>query len=212
MNWLAHLYLSEPTVAFRLGNLMPDLLAQPRWQDLPEAVQRGARCHQMIDAYTDAHAVVRRSIARIEPPLRRYGGILVDVFYDHLFLSRWSDYANQPFPAFENEIYHAIDHAEPMIPADAASRLMRMRQHRWLGEYASLEGIEQTLHRIGARLRKPQALGAGVILLEREYAEFAADFAEFFPQLISRVSSEYALPLTRGTLPPACASQASGHA
>lgn len=200
MNWLAHLYLSEPTVAFRLGNLMPDLLAQPRWQELPEPVQRGARCHQMIDAYTDAHPVVRRSIARIEAPLRRYGGILVDVFYDHLLITHWGAYASQSFPTFENEIYHAIDHAESLIPADAASRLARMRQHRWLGEYAKLEGIEQTLHRIGARLRRPQALGAGIVALERNYTEFAADFTEFFPQLLARVGSEYALTHTAPAL------------
>ena len=29
MNWLAHLYLSEPTPAFRIGNLLPDLAAAP---------------------------------------------------------------------------------------------------------------------------------------------------------------------------------------
>lgn len=193
MNWLAHLYLSEPSIEFRLGGLLPDLLPMPRWQGLAEQVLRGVDCHRLIDAYTDAHPVVKRSIARIDPPLRRYGGILVDVFYDHVLIRHWAEYACLPLAAFEDEVYHAIDRGYGIIPPDALQRLAGMRQHRWLRGYGSSEGIELTLRRIGQRLRRPQPLELGVACLQRNLAGFTEDFAEFFPQLVHRVMQEYAI-------------------
>lgn len=196
MNWLAHLYLSEPSVEFRLGGLLPDLLPMSGWKGLSGDLLRGAQCHRLIDAYTDSHPVVRRSIARIEPPFRRYAGIFVDVFYDHLLARGWEVYANLSFAAFEKEIYTAIDHAGPAVPSEALQRLSGMRRHRWLQAYRSLEGIERTLESIGRRLRRPQALGSGVVCLEQNQAGFAEDFAEFFPQLASKVREEYAIAQT----------------
>lgn len=195
MNWLAHLYLSEPTTAFRLGALLPDLLPLPRWQALSAEVVRGAECHRLVDSFTDAHTVVRRSVARIDPPLRRFGGILVDVFYDHLLIRHWQEYARRPLKDFEDEVYAAIDHGEGLIPADALQRLARMRQHRWLQAYGSLEGVALTLQRVGQRLRRPQALELGVACLQRDLDAFAEDFAVFFPQLVARVAREYAIAL-----------------
>lgn len=193
MNWLAHLYLAEPSVEFRLGALLPDLLPLAQWQHLPAPILRGARCHQMIDAYTDAHPVVRRSIARIPPPLRRFAPILIDVYYDHLLLTDWQRHTGCAFPAFEADIYHAIDHSTGIIPEAARERLARMRAHHWLREYATPEGIERTLERIGGRLRKPQHLGAATALLTRHHPALADDFAEFFPQLTARVATDYAI-------------------
>jgi len=195
MNWLAHLHLSEPSIEFRLGALLPDLLPMPRWRVVSAPVLRGAECHRLIDAYTDAHPVVKRSISRIDPPLRRYGGILVDVFYDHLLVNHWVDYTPQPLADFEDEVYHAIDHGGDLIPGDALQRLTRMRQHRWLHGYGSIEGIEHTLRRIGLHLRRPQPLELGVSCLQRNVDAFADDFAEFFPQLTQRVAQEYTITL-----------------
>ena len=89
MNWLAHLHLSEPTSAFRLGNVLPDLVPARDLANLPEAFQRGIKCHHRIDAFTDAHPKFRQSVARLSPRFRRFGGIIVDVFYDHFLAVNW---------------------------------------------------------------------------------------------------------------------------
>jgi len=80
MNWLSHLYLSEPNPAFRIGNLLPDLAPMSALSDLPSEFLRGIKQHRRIDAFTDSHAIFRRSISRVGPEFRRYGGILVDIF------------------------------------------------------------------------------------------------------------------------------------
>ncbi|WP_395734591.1 hypothetical protein [Prosthecobacter sp.] len=62
MNWLAHLYLSEPEVEFRVGNLLPDWVGPWEMVGLAEGFQRGIARHRRIDAFTDAHPVVRREV------------------------------------------------------------------------------------------------------------------------------------------------------
>lgn len=183
MNWLAHLLLSEPTPRFRLGNLLPDLVAVNELQGLPEEFQRGIACHRRIDAFTDAHPVVRRSKARIDPSFRRYAGVLVDIFYDHVLAREWADHSSQPIEQLLAEFYASLDEIRPELSASMLVGLDRMRAGNWLGSYAEISGIERALTRLSRRLKRPVALGAAAAMLERDYAWFRADFAEFFPEL-----------------------------
>jgi acyl carrier protein phosphodiesterase len=189
MNWLAHLYLSEPTAVFRLGNLLPDLVSASALAAMPSEFQPGIQCHRRIDAYTDSHPIFRRSIQRIDPPFRRYGGVLVDVFYDHILAREWNSRAAQPLPEFATEVYRSFDAHWLTIPAEARARLQAMCATDWLCSYREIEGITLALTRIGGRLRRPVDLGAAVPSLERDYAGLRDDFAEFFPQLVAHVSA-----------------------
>jgi acyl carrier protein phosphodiesterase len=187
MNWLAHLYLSEPTPAFRLGNLLPDLASAAELVHLPPEYQAGIRCHRRIDAFTDAHPIFRRSIARLGPPFRRFGGVLVDIFYDHVLAREWPSFATTPLPEFAAEVYASFDAQWSQVPVDARDRLQAMREADWICSYRDVAGITEALTRIGARLRRPTDLAASIPILEREYQGFRADFEEFFPQLIAHV-------------------------
>src|SRR5690349_10617344 len=105
MNWLAHLFLSESDAAFRIGNLLPDLLPPAELQKLSPAFLPGVDCHRRIDAFTDAHPVVRRSITRLASPHRRFGGVLMDMFYDHFLAVDWDCYSGQPLEQFTQFVY-----------------------------------------------------------------------------------------------------------
>src|SRR5688572_8345575 len=98
MNWLAHLLLAEPTPQFRLGAILPDLVSMQVLAGLPPDFQRGIRQHRQVDAYTDSHAIFRRSVQRLDPPFRRFGGILVDIFYDHFIARDWQSFSATPLP------------------------------------------------------------------------------------------------------------------
>jgi acyl carrier protein phosphodiesterase len=183
MNWLAHLLLSEPTPAFRIGNLLPDFVKPPLLEGLPGDFQRGIACHRRIDAFTDAHPVVRRSIGRFDPPFRRFAGILVDVFYDHFLAVDWPVHASIPLTDFVAEVYAGIELHREDLPFLAYERLTQMRSGNWLYRYGDLPGIETTLRRLGGRLRRPFDLAAATLVLDRHYDSLRSDFTEFFPQL-----------------------------
>jgi acyl carrier protein phosphodiesterase len=189
MNWLAHLLLSEPHPAFRIGNLLPDLVPMSALAGLPLPYLRGIECHRRIDAFTDSHAVFRRSVARFPAPFRRFGGIITDVCYDHLLARAWPKYSALPLEVFAHEIYASFDPHRAALPSEAWEKLAAMREWNLLCSYHSRDGVRGALDRIGRRLRRPFALGAAVTVLEASETEFQSDFEEFFPQLRAHIAN-----------------------
>ncbi len=183
LNWLAHLHLSEPTPEFRLGSILPDFASIATLQTLPEAFQRGIRHHRQIDAYTDSHPIFRRSVRRLDESHRRFGGVIIDIFYDHILARDWDAFNGTPLSEFVEEFYASFDPYWEWIPADARPRFQLMRRHNLLGSYSELSGISEALARIGARLRRPVDLASSVAALDHNYHSFHTDFHEFFPQI-----------------------------
>ncbi len=184
MNWLAHLHLSPPDAAWRIGNLLPDLLPHGALAALPTPFRGGVEHHRAIDRFTDNHPVFRQSCRRIDGPLRRYGPILVDIFYDHFLSSSWNEHSGEPLGKFVAEFHASIEAHRAILPADAYTRLCRIRDGRWLLSYGDAEGVRATLGRLAHRLRRPVDLAAGADVLIGGYADFAADFARFYPELV----------------------------
>lgn len=196
MNWLAHFYLSEPTPRFRIGNVLPDIIGPAAISMLAPEYRRGAACHHRIDDFTDSHPVVYRSIARFsaEPTLRHCGGVLTDIFYDHLLAQNWSHHSPLPLPDFAAQIYSEIRAHSDELPKEASARLALMCEHDWLYSYREPENIRLALQRIGARLRRPIDLSVASPIFEAARTEFADDFTEFFPQLATHVRPSQKTP------------------
>lgn len=192
MNWLAHVFLSEPHVEFQLGNLLADVVRGPQRAGMSAGFLRGAACHKAIDAFTDAHPVTKRSRARISAEHRRFSGVLVDVFYDYYLARDWQRYSSIPLEAFTSTFYAAAQAQRIQLPPDARTMLGRIIRHDSLGSYAHVEGVERALRRLStyldARWQKQFALDRSVRDLLAQDAEFAADFREFFPQLQAHVA------------------------
>jgi acyl carrier protein phosphodiesterase len=186
MNWLAHLVLAEPEPMSRVGSLLPDLVPIAHLRDLAPPLQAGIQRHREVDAFTDQHPVFRRSVARLEPPFRRYGAVLIDIFYDHLLSSSWSTYSRITLDQFLTSAYADFDMCRDHIPSSAYVTLRRMRAANWLGSYGDIAGIRATLDRMSQRLRRPFDLGGGVVALEHHYANLHQDFTDFFPAILAR--------------------------
>ncbi len=184
MNWLAHLQLSPPDAAWRIGNLLPDLLSGPELRAVSPIFSDGIAQHRIIDRFTDAHPCFRRSCRRIDGPLRRYAPILVDVFYDH-FLSRdWSVYASAALEVQVAEFHASIDSFRGALPEVAHDRLCRIRDAGLLLSYGDPAGVRAALERVGRRLRRPVDLALATDIMVSGYEEFAADFGTFYPELV----------------------------
>jgi acyl carrier protein phosphodiesterase len=189
MNWLAHLLLSEPSPAFRVGNLLPDILSAAELKRLPPEFQRGIRRHLQIDAFTDSHAIVRRSILLLGPAHRRFGGILTDMFYDHFLACDWHRYSEATLEEFSSTIYSSFESLAEDLPPAAALRLQQIKAADLLCSYRDIDGIRRALKRMGARLRRPTALETSIAELELHYDVLHADFTEFFAELRDYVAA-----------------------
>ena len=187
MNWLAHVFLSEPSVEFRLGNLLADIVKGQDREGMGTDFLRGIQGHQVIDSFTDSHPVVRRSRARVDSGQRRFSGVLVDVFYDYFLATNWERYSPVHLPVFTTDFYADISATPIALPQQAQATVDRMIRHDMLGAYTQIDAVEQSLRRLSMRLsarwHRPFMLEAGVADLRAHHDAFAADFAEFFPQL-----------------------------
>ena len=199
MNWLAHVFLSEPNVEFQLGNLLADVVRGPRREAMSAQFVRGAACHKAIDAFTDAHPIVRRSRARVSSEYRRFSGVLVDVFYDYYLARDWRRYSATALDAYTATFYASAEPHLVELPPDARTMLERIIRYDLLASYARVDGVERALRRISSYLSsrwgKQFKLDEGVRDLLAHEGEFAADFHEFFPLLQGHVGGIHA---TRG--------------
>jgi acyl carrier protein phosphodiesterase len=201
MNWLAHAWLAGPDPETRLGNLLADLVKGSAREELGPGVLRGIAHHQAIDAFTDRHPLVLQSRRRIDPRYRRYAGILIDIFYDHILAQEWERYGTTSLAVFTAQVYADITPLLPALPPAPREYMERLIELDVLGSYRHLEGVEHALRRIGRRLnaRRP-----GVIVLEdslpqllEHHAALAQDFAGFFPELAAHARQHLPAPAAR---------------
>ncbi|MGE3171095.1 MAG: ACP phosphodiesterase [Planctomycetota bacterium] len=184
MNHLAHLWLAPPAALPRVGNLLGDFAAGLDLDALPDPVRRGVEQHRAVDRFTDAHPVFRRSRARVAPPLARWSGVLVDVFYDHFLARDWHLHGDgRPLDAFTQEVYAQLLQHRPLLPERLRAALPRMIDNDWLAISRTRDGVRLVLERLRRRLRRDAPLDDGVDDLTRHYDAFAADFEAFAPEL-----------------------------
>lgn len=184
MNFLAHLLLAGDSDADRIGALMGDFVKGPLPGALPPDLAAGVALHRSVDSFADAHGAFRRSRSRVSAERRRYGGILVDMFYDHLLARHWRRFHDQPLADFAQEAYALLRQNAASLPPRLAGLLPAMAANDWLTSYAEMESIGVALERMGRRLRRENPLGEGITELERDYAAFEADFFEFLPEAL----------------------------
>lgn len=204
MNHLAHLFLAEPTPPTLLGSLLADFVKGDAHLVYPAEVQAGIAQHRQVDAFTDAHELVHRSIGRISGRWGWFSGIIVDVTYDYFLAANWSTYATIPLRLFTQQVYAALQEQDALMPDPLRYLVRRMIAEDKLMTYQHWEGVEQTLGRISWRLR--QRFQKRQIHLERAIDDLreqqeglAADFHGFFPELIRQTGASSLQTATMAT-------------
>jgi len=184
VNFLAHLLLSAHDEEEMVGNLMGDFLRAGEESTYNDTFRRGIVLHRKIDAFTDAHPCFMQSRHRIAPELRRYAGIIVDLFYDHFLASNFEHHHDETLEDFTNRVYKLLRHYEPILPPRLQAILPPLMANNWLLAYRSIEGTRRALDGISRRrLRRYVKLDDSVAQLRDDYEGFGADFEAFFPKL-----------------------------
>lgn len=190
MNYLAHILLSGPDPDMQVGGLLGDFVKGPLRGDYPAAVERGIWLHRHIDAHTNASAEMRELTSRFPPPWRRYGGIVLDVAWDHLLARRWQSYHPLPLEPYCANFYTHLASCQPWLPEQARAFSLRARDIGWLESYADAGTMPRVLARIGQRLHRPIALEQAWAVVEAHNDELETQFAAIMAELL-RIASPH---------------------
>lgn len=192
MNWLAHLRLAPDQSLVRIGNLAGDFVRGVDLTTLHPDLQIGIAQHRAIDAFVDAHEVCRRARARFAEPLRRYGGVALDVFFDHFLARDWHLHGNgRVLTEFADAVHAELREHRELLPKDLAAVHHRLAQNRWLTMYGTVAGIERVLRAMARRSRRPSPLATITDELRRNYEELDRDFVELWPELLAFAESRH---------------------
>ena len=185
MNYLAHAWLARHSDDAILGALLGDFVfGQSGLADWPEPVRSEIVRHRRIDRYTDDHPAVVAMRTRFGG-LRRYAGIVLDVYFDHCLAQGWDRWNDAPLGAFTARIYRILEARRTELPGRLAALAPRMAAHDWLGSYARRESVDAAVRGISTRLsRNGDRLLACLDVLRADEDAAQATFETFFPELV----------------------------
>ena len=145
MNYLAHIYLSGKEKGVQIGNYVADAVKGNAYQNYPADMQKGILLHRKIDAFSDAHPIVREFVAMGRGVFGRYAPVVTDVLLDYLLASDFKRYTSCSLHCFAYAFYFNLLSHYRYLP----TRFQRFMWHfiltNRLGRYASKEGVLQSL-------------------------------------------------------------------
>jgi acyl carrier protein phosphodiesterase len=185
MNYLAHIFLARHSGAAMVGGIMGDFVKADVTGRYPADIAREIQLHRYIDSYTDSHPAVKASAQLFPEGRRRYAGILLDVFYDHLLSVQWQRWCDEPRQAMLDRFYAALSDHEALLPDRLRDMAPHMARENWLNSYDDFASVEKAVGRISLRLsRNGSVMREGIADLRLHYDAIAAGFDAFFPELV----------------------------
>ena len=193
MNYLAHALLAAPGEDEMLGSLVADF--HPRGAidpALPRGVRNGLVLHRAVDVYTDAHPEVRAARALFEPPFRRYAGILLDIWFDHLLARDFEAHSPVDLRTFSRDVQTLLREREAELPPRMAAFARYMRRNGLPEAYREGATIERVLQGVAGRVSRANPIADALPELKAREQPLQAYFERFFPQLAGFARSERA--------------------
>jgi acyl carrier protein phosphodiesterase len=182
MNYLAHLYFSDPEPLAWSGSLMGDFVKGAVPTTFPEQLSRHLKLHRHIDSLTQTSETFQTSRRRLDPCFRYARSVLIDVFYDHFLACRWNEYSAKPLAEFAHEVYSGLQDCFNLLSPGLQQQLPRMIEYDWLTSYREPEVVQRVLIRLEERLHHKIALAEGFYQLELWRNELEDDFTIFMQE------------------------------
>ncbi len=190
MNYLAHIHLARHSDDAMLGALLGDFVFGTSGPDAwPDEIRREILLHRKIDRFTDDHPAVAATRALFPDGRRRYAGIALDVYYDHLLASGWDRHGEGDLDAFTDRFYAHLLANHPRLPPRLQAIAPLMARYDWLGSYRERASVDRAVARIATRLsRNGDKLVDCLHDLRRHEDAVRAGFEAFFPALVAHVA------------------------
>ena len=116
VNYLAHVYLARHDDEAMLGALLGDFVGTADLHRYSATMQDEILLHRKIDSYTDRHPAVVAARAMFPDGRRRYAGIALDVYFDHLLARAWPAYSEVALDAFAQRFYATLRAHHALLP------------------------------------------------------------------------------------------------
>jgi acyl carrier protein phosphodiesterase len=184
MNHLAHAWLAGDHEALLIGSLLGDFwrgAPDPQW---PAEIADGLRLHRHVDSFTDAHPAVVAARRLFDPPFRRYAGILLDVWFDHLLAADFERRCGRPLRDFADQVYAGLRGAEPGLPVSFHLFAARAAQYDLLVAYADREGLDPVFARLSEHLSRANPVAHALPVLESLEGPLARGFDALWRDLV----------------------------
>ncbi len=190
MNYFAHLVLSQPTLESTVGNLLGDFTRGVDQSTLPEAVRAGLYNHRAVDRYTDADPAVQSLKQLFSPQRRRFAGIALDVYFDHLLMRHWTQFNAHALQQVIDNFYQRMLEGQGLMPSKRMrNTTKRMIDYDWFGSYQDINAIGGALDRLAGRLRFKNNFNNAIEDILANQAAIETTFLQFFPRLEEHIQS-----------------------
>jgi acyl carrier protein phosphodiesterase len=190
MNYFAHLVLSQPTIESTVGNLLGDFARGIDQSALNPAVLAGLKNHRAVDRFTDSHSRISEIKQCFSPGRRRFAGIALDVYFDHLLMNHWHQFDARNVDDVIAEFYVRMERGQALMPGSEMRRVTsRMITNDWFGSYREIDSVAEALDRIAMRVRFPNEFANAIEDLRQHEDLILEVFLDFFPELKAHVES-----------------------
>ncbi len=200
MNYLAHFLLADQLAqrcqldeqGLLIGGLLGDFVKGPLRGDYPSAWETGIRLHRRIDALTDSHPLVTECLDALPKDYRRFGGIMLDVCFDHCLSINWQDFHHQSIGTFNAQSYANLLDNSSAYPKAAKRQIRFLAEYDVLSKMHNWPNIEAMLGRIGQRVKRDNPLGHCGPELARLLPLIEQQFKALYPSLSAQLCDEFA--------------------
>lgn len=192
MNYLAHAFLSFGNADILTGNMIGDhVKGKIALAQYPEGIRKGIMLHRKIDFFTDNHSVSQRAKLFFREQYGLYSGAIVDSLYDHFLANDPKHFlSDKELMDFSFNTYRQLASRSAYFPETFAAYFPHMRDHNWLYNYKSLQGMQRSLNGLARRAKHMPSIEDAYKIFIGHYYQLAQCYYEFIDDVIAFVKVE----------------------
>lgn len=190
MNLLGHLYLSQNESAeARLFNLLGDRYKGNRFESLSIEAQKGIRMHRAIDHFMDNHFAVVDLRKQLSGNLPKVAGIALDIFFDYILASQWSDYHHENLGDFLDSFFQSIEQQTVFVPDAYAPWIENLQAHKYIHRYNHFESVVAISEHLHRKLNFKTEINTAPII----FSTFESRIREVFEEYITDARKNFGI-------------------
>ncbi len=191
MNFVGHAYIARNNPTLIAGNFAGDSYKGNlnKFIFLPEHILQGVKLHRFIDNFTDTSPFIK-SVGKIfqQAGIQKVAYIGSDILVDHFITKNWSHFSSKSFTDFVDIIYAQTDANLAYLEEDFCYMYGLLKEHKWLFQYHTEEGIEMILWQFSRRIGFTNDLTKCMSVYKQETAQIDALFSDFMAHIVENSS------------------------